>query len=62
MTLVDLILLSVLAVGATWLFCMLAQMLEGNDSPSDEELEALLKRADEEVNNRPRVRAISKTN
>lgn len=59
--LLDLILLCILAVGATTLFCVLAQMLDGND-PSEEEIEAALKRAEEEINNRPRVRAITKTN
>lgn len=60
LTLTDVILLSILAVGATWLFCTLAQMLDSSDSPSDEEIAAMLKRADQEVNNRPRVRAITK--
>jgi len=61
-TLMDLILLCLLTIATAWLFCKLSAMLDACERPTDKKIEEMLKRAEEEVNNRPRLRAITKPN
>lgn len=59
LTLTELILLSLLVVAISWLFYKLADKLDECSRPTDKEIEEMLKRAEDEFNNRPRVRAIT---
>lgn len=55
MTLLDIVCLGILAVATALFLLKMASLLDIYLRPSDSELEQALKRANDELNNRPRI-------